>query len=66
MIEYTERVQQGASEASPPACNYYYVEGQYQSIEHNTMQFAHYIHYHLTQALEQKLHCEGELENSLG
>ena len=22
MMEYTERVQQGASEASPPACNY--------------------------------------------
>ena len=23
MMEYTERVQQGASEASPPACNIY-------------------------------------------
>ena len=23
MMEYTERVQQGASKASPPACNYY-------------------------------------------
>ena len=24
MMEYTERVQQGASEANPPACNNYY------------------------------------------